>query len=159
MGIKQTHLSAEQWVQLLKEMPTEGKEVIPQMLQEQRLTTDSVGACDLLLGGVIHAHIGHLMAAQSWANQGRMERRPFVQLTASQPKPEEQVQFEDLGQLMREHLEELRQNMEQFLDKLEIQESKEKVVIGARPMRYAFKVAGWNNEGKWKEGAFAFPHG
>lgn len=60
---------------------------------------------------------------------------------------------------MREHLEELRQNMEQFLDKLEIQESKEKVVIGARPMRYAFKVAGWNNKGKWKEGAFAFPHG
>ena len=78
MGIEQIHLADEQWTILLKDMPTKGKEVIPCMLSEQRLLAENPTVCDALLGGLLHAQLGHMMTAQAWASNGVVERRAIM---------------------------------------------------------------------------------
>ncbi len=34
--------------------------------------------CDALLGGLLHAQLGHMMTAQAWASNGVVERRAIV---------------------------------------------------------------------------------
>lgn len=63
MDIEQTLLSNDQWVLLLKDMPNEDNKVIPWMLREHQLFVENASVCDLLLGGLLHAHVGHMMLA------------------------------------------------------------------------------------------------
>ena len=78
MGIEQTHLADEQWTILLKNMPTKGKELIPRMLSEQHLSAKNPTMCDALLGGLLHAQLGHMMTGQAWASNGAIKRRAIV---------------------------------------------------------------------------------
>lgn len=51
---------------------------------------------------------------------------------------EDKAYFKEQGQLMRDHLEELRVERHQFIQELKDCESQEKMMIGARRMRWAF---------------------